>query len=214
MTNRPDRLLKVILVLTAFTMIVIWLPLIRGLMDGSSYQWGHSLLGKQFGGRGVSGDYWLLVLQAIIGVALVFLGWRGAKQPFHWLLLLWNASGVLNAFYNAIQFPEDYRLQGDTLGVDVSLAWVAPVFWSILMVLSLLWVTRDLKSGATKETPTWQKSNRVLLIITAAMLPVQFLLLRFGEPHGPRDQIGVILTMTQWFVFNLALVPRRITGSD
>jgi hypothetical protein len=207
MVQRSDRLLKVILTLTSFTMIIVWLPLIRGWMDGNSYAWGHSLFGKQFAGKGISGDYWLVVLQAVIGIALVYLGWRGAKQPFHWLLLLWNVSGFLNAFYNAIQFPEEYRFRGDTLGVDVSVAWVGPLFWSVLTVLSILWVVRDLKTGVAKETPKWDRSNWVLLSVAAAMLPLQFILLRFGQPHGTTDQIGVILTMLQWVVLNLSFVP-------
>lgn len=207
MVQRSDRLLNVILVLTSFTMIIVWLPLIRGLMDGATYSWGHSLFGKQFGGKGISGDYWLVVLQAVIAIALVYLGWRWANQPFHWLLLLWNASGVLNAFYNAIQFPGEYRFRGDTLGVDISVAWVGPLFWSVLTVLSILWVVRDLKTGVAKETRKWDLANWVLLSVAAAMLPLQFILLSFGEPNGTTDQIGVILTMLQWVVLNLSFVP-------
>lgn len=165
MAQKRNRLLKVILILTSFTMIIVWLPLIRGFMDGSTYAWGHSLFGKQFSGNGISGDYWLLVLQAVVAIAVVYMGWRGAKQPFHWLLLLWNVSGFLNAFYNAIQFPEEYRFRGDTLGVDVSVVWVSPLFWSVLTVLSILWVVRDLKTGGAKETTEWSQANLVLLLI-------------------------------------------------
>jgi hypothetical protein len=38
------------------------------------------------------------------------------------------------------------------------------------------------------------------------MLPLQFVLLRFGEPHGLRDQVGVVLTMLQWLILNLSFV--------
>ena len=66
MVWRPDRLLKAILIWTMITMIIVWLPLIRGLMDGDSYEWGNSFWGIQVGGQGVHGEYWLLLLQAII----------------------------------------------------------------------------------------------------------------------------------------------------
>lgn len=177
-------------------------------MDGNTYEWGHSFLGKNYGGRGLGGQYWLVALQAIIAVALVCLGWRGARQPFHWLLLSWNTSGAVNAFYNTINFPEDYRFRGDSLGVDVSVAWVGPIFWTALTLLSILWVARDLKRHRAKETPAWTRTNWVLLAIVVSLLPIQFLLLRFGEPHGTKDQIGVVLTMFQWLLLNLAFVAR------
>jgi len=39
MTWKPDRLLRIILLGTMVTMLFVWLPLVRGLMDGESYQW-------------------------------------------------------------------------------------------------------------------------------------------------------------------------------
>lgn len=209
-TNR--FLLRVILILTAFSMIVVWLPLVRGLMDGGTYEWGQSFLGKNFGGTGVSGDYWFVVLQAVIGLSVIYLGWRGAYQPFHWLLLLWNIPSAVNAFYHALRYPEQYRFRGDTLGVDIPVAWVSPLFWALLALLSILWVVRDLKQDKSREIPAWSRTNSVLLAITGSLLPFQFVLLRFGEPHGTTDQIGVILTMLQWLLLNLSFGAWRSTA--
>ncbi len=214
MSRKLDRLLKGILILTSATMIVTWLPLVRGIMDGSSYKWGQSFIGISLSGNGVSGQYWVLVLQAVVGISLVYLGWRGARPPFHWLLLLWNVPSAVNAFYNSIRFPEEYRFQGDTLGVDVSVAWVGPLFWGSLALLSIVWVVRDLKRGGGREVPTWTRRNTILMTLVIALVPIQFLLLRFGTPHGPNDQIGVILTMVQWILLNLSFVAWRIPVSD
>ncbi|MGH9966606.1 MAG: hypothetical protein ACREBG_02070 [Pyrinomonadaceae bacterium] len=202
MSPKPTRLLKVVLVLTAITMIAVWLPLIRGLMDGASYQWGNSFLSWSYGGQGLGGAYWLIALQAAFCVALLYLGWRGGRPPFHWILLLWNFAHAVDACYNALLFPERYRFQGDTLGVDVSLAWVGPVVFGGLAVLSLIWVVSDLKRHQTKPPPTWTRKSRILLWLTIGIIPVQFFLLRFGVPHGTTDQIGVLLTMLQWAVLN------------
>lgn len=207
MVWRPDRLLKAILIWTMITMVIVWLPLIRGLMDGESYQWGSSFWGFQVGGQGVRGQYWLLLLQALFGITLLYLGWRGARHPFHWLLLLWHIPLGVQAIYDAISSPEDYRFRGDTLGVDVSLAWVGPLLFGGFALLTVLWVIRDLRKGRQKAAPEWGRANYVLLLIAVSLLPVQFLLLRFGEQHGPRDQVGVILTMLQWVLINLGLFP-------
>ena len=137
MSWKPDKLLKAILIWTVLTFVIVWLPLVRGLMDGDSYQWGYSFWGWQASSHGIRGDYWLVVLQAILGIVLLYLGWRGAKQPFHWLLLLWHFSLATQAIYNSVTSPEDYRFRGDTLGVDLSLAWVGPVLFGGFALLSL-----------------------------------------------------------------------------
>jgi len=207
MAWKPDRLLKAILIWTVLTLIIVWLPLVRGLMDGASYQWGNSAWGFQFGGRGLGGDYWFLLLQAAFGLILLYLGWRGARQPFHWLLLLWHIQLALQSIYNSWTSPEDYRFKGDTLGVDISLAWVGPLLFGGFALLSIWWVVRDIKSGQQRTAPQWTLTNRVLLLIAVSLLPIQFVLLRFGPQHGPADQAGVILTMLQWVIINLGLFP-------
>jgi hypothetical protein len=212
--RKPDRLLKVILILTSLTMIVVWLPLIRGLMDGNSYEWGGSFLGNDYGGTGLGGQYWLVVLEAAIAIAIVYLGWRGARQPFHWLLLLWNVSGAINAFYNTIKFPEDYRIQGDTLGIDLSVAWVGPLFWSALTLLSVLWIVRDFRRSEAGVGAGWGRANTVLLVLVLGLLPIQFVLLRFGAPLSRMDQLGVVVTLLQWLMLNLAFAKRDPTPTE
>ena len=207
MTWRPDRILKLILIWTMITMILVWLPLVRGVMDGESYKWGGTFWGMQFSGSGVRGDYWVLILQALLGITLLYLGWRGAKQPFHWLLLLWHVPMGVQAFYDAITSPEDYRFRGDTLGVEISLAWVGPLLFGGVALLSLFWVVRDLRRSRDRVIVEWTRANRIFIFVVLCLLPIQFVLLRFGEPHGPGDQAGVILTMVQWVLITLALVP-------
>jgi hypothetical protein len=204
---KPDRLLRAILIWTGVTLVVLWLPLVRGLMDGESYQWGNSLWGMQLDGRGVRGDYWALLILVAFGISVLYLGWRGARAPFHGLLLLWNIPLGAQACYNAFTSPEDFRFKGDTLGVDVSLAWVGPVVFGGFALLSIVWVVRDWRKRAERIVPEWRRTNLILVLIAASLLPIQFVLLRFGEPNSTRDQVGVILTMTQWVLINCAIYP-------
>jgi hypothetical protein len=113
----------------------------------------------------------------------------------------------VQATVNAFSFPEEYRFRGDTLGVDISLAWVRPLFFGGFALLSVLWVIRDLRRAREKAIPEWNHTNRILLLLAISFLPIQFVLLRYGEPHGTTDQIGVILTMLQWLLINLGLFP-------
>ena len=67
--------------------VLVWLPLVRGATQGAAYRW---QLEPGTGGTGVGGDYALLIAAAALVGPLLFLGWRGARRPFHWLLLLFH----------------------------------------------------------------------------------------------------------------------------
>jgi hypothetical protein len=197
LAQKPDRLLRIILGWTAVTMVFVWLPLIRGPMDGPSYLWGTSYWGLSVGGSGVSGDYWLLVVQGLVGLSILAIGWRGARPPFHLLLLLWHGVLGSSAVYAALRNPDQYRFRGDTLGIDVSLAWAGPLFFGGFFVLAVLWTLRDRRRRERRIVPPWTRANTSWLAVLLAMLPVQFVLLRFGEVHGLTDRIGVLLTIAQ-----------------
>lgn len=206
---KPDRLLRVLLGWTAVTMIFVWLPLIRGLLDGASYQWGASYWGYRIRGAGTGGDYWLVAIQGLLGMSVLALGWRGARAPFHALLLAWHGVLGSNAIYAAVTSPESYRFRGDTMGIDVSLAWVGPLFFGGFLLLALWWVIRDCRSDGVRRAPAWGWANFAWLAILVLLLPVQFVLLRFGEPHGLTDKIGVVITIAQCLLLGRIFRPGR-----
>jgi hypothetical protein len=198
---QPDGLLKAILVYVGLSMIWIWLPLVRGLMDGPSYRWGWS---DQIHGSGVGGSYWVLVLTAAFCLAVLYLGWRGARPPFPWLLLIWQLSllgqSVALGLSGAV-------FEGDTLGIRIPLGWILAVADLFFLLLAAVWVVRRRQSSRAPAQLPWAPANLWLLAVVAGLLPAQFALLRFGEPDGLADQIGVILTLIQLGVLNAALYP-------
>src|SRR5215475_14707175 len=114
----------------------------------------------------------------LLKAILMYLGWRGAKRPFHWLLLLWHLPLSIGVTSIALRFPDDFRFRGDTLGVDVSLAWVGPLLFGGFALLSVIWVIRDLRRNQPQVILPLQGANHILLAIMLSLLPVQFLLLR------------------------------------
>lgn len=184
-----------------------WLPFVRGLMDGSSYEWGLGAIG----GSGLAGDYWVIALIVAFTATTLYLGWRGACGPFAPLLLLWHVPfGLLGLA--GVRFYRDAipPLRGDTLDFEMSLAWAA-LIPTVFAALAIWWVVRQARLGrsAVGQPPAWTKANRVIGWIALALVPLQFGLLRPGEPHDATDQIGVLLTMLQWVLLNLAVVPWR-----
>lgn len=207
MGKQPDRLLKAILIWTAFVGVFFWLPTVRGLIDGPSYEWGLGVIG----GNGLGGDYWVVALIAAFTATTLYLGWRGGRGPFAALLLLWHVPfGVLGLagvlFYRDAIPP----LRGDTLDFEMPLAWAA-LIPTVFAALAIWWVVRHIRGGwaVDRQPPAWTMANRVIGLIAVALVPLQIWMLRPGEPHDATDQIGVMLTMLQWVLLNLAAVPWR-----
>jgi hypothetical protein len=196
------RLLKGLLLWTALTTMVFWLPFVRGLFDSASYQWG----GFGFSGRGTDGDYWFVAVASILAIALQYLAWRGPRGAFYVLFGGWHLYLAFTTTAAAISDPASLRFQGDTLGVDVSFAVAAPVFMGIAAALVLFWIVRDARSATPRPSLTaWSVRNTRWVLALAALLPMQLVLLRVGEPHGTTDQIGVLITIAQWFLLSVAL---------
>jgi hypothetical protein len=203
-SEAKDRLRSFLLGFMALTMIILWLPLVRGLMDGDSYSWAGYYFGLRMQGSGIGGDYWKLVLVAAVAVAGLWYGWRGGRQPFHWVMPAWLLPIGGGALYVAFTEPEELRLRGDTLGMDISLV---PVAWLIaaIALAAVYWAVRDLRSGRKRAAPKWTAANSILFGVALAMVPFQFYLLHFGPPHDSTDAAGVVLTIGQWLLVNVAL---------
>lgn len=198
---KPDRILTVLVIWSAITFVVFWLPTARGLFDGPSYTW--SLFG--FSGRGISGEYWFPAVASMGAVGFFILAWRGAGRVFQAILILWHLLLAGGALHLAISQPDSFRFRGDTLGIDLSLAWGGPVLFGGFLLLTMLWVVR--RGQRTRVVPPLGAGNRKLAYAIAALVPLQFLLLRFGPPHGLSDQLGVLLTLAQWGAIAVAFYP-------
>ena len=200
---KPDRLLHITLIYIILSGITFWLPLSRGLLDGKSYSW-QGWMG--IGGAGVGGDYWILLILTTVLIAVVFTGWRGCRKPFSWLLIIWFFLLVIESsslFFSS----ETIYFKGDTLGVNLAIGKVIFPIDVFFLILSCFWIIRDRKTALHQHKPTWLKLNRWLLILFFCLLPLQFIFLRLFDQYKIFDQIGVFLTIFQWFLLNLSFYP-------
>jgi hypothetical protein len=141
---RKDPLLVVILWWTALVAgILVWLPLVRGATQGSAYRWA---LTAEVGGRGIGGAYWMLIPGFVFVASLLYLGWRGARQPFHWLLLLFHLPLAAAVTYAVWTDPQGFRFEGATMGLDVSLVVIGPLLFCGIAGAALVWVVRDIQA--------------------------------------------------------------------
>ena len=202
MSYRGARRLHIVLMgwLTV-TFVTAWLPFVRGAMDGPSYRWGGSLFGLQFGGAGLGGDYWYAAAMAAVGLGFLLLGWRRPNGPFRLLLIAWLALMFADTLYNVATAPDAYRFRGDTLGLDLNLAIVAPAFAAAMCGVALYW----LQQAPNLPVPPLARANIVLVTIAVALLPIQYVLLSTGQGQDSNDVVGVLLTMAGWAALSAGL---------
>jgi hypothetical protein len=209
LASRSQAVLRVLLSWTALVSgVLVWLPLVRGVTQGSIYRWAFA---PGIGGRGVGGDYWLLLVAAVFVGVLLYTGWRGARRPFHWLLLLFQVPLAGAVAYAVWRNPEDLRFEGATLGIDVSLAIAGPLLFGGFAALAVLWVVQDLRSGrvATLVPWVWTRATRVRAVLIAVLFPLEALLFRSGGIQSGANVVGVTLVFWQWVMINRALASAR-----
>ena len=198
----PDRVTRAALAFFTLTTLLFWLPAVRGAFDGASYQW--ALLA--FGGRGIAGDYWFPLLGACGALAVR----SGVCRGRRWAVLLltgWSVLVLSVAVWMTLSSPDDFRFRGDTLGMDVSLAWAGPLLLLVGLALSLIAAWRVWRHRP--QVSTWGVSNRRWLILLAGLLPLQLVLLRLGGAGSTLDRVGVLLTIAQWLLAGRIFRPRR-----
>lgn len=116
------------------------------------------------------------------------------RKLFGGLLALWWVNVFGNLIFDIIK-NEDTMFHGDTLIVHISISSIILP----LAVIALFLIFQVLRTEKQSVNISWTKKNSILLNIFLAMLPILFILLFSGEPHGITDQIGVIIAIAQSF---------------
>ena len=200
-------ILRWLLFTVAFVTIVSWLPLIRVLFDGVTYQWGTTWFGTGFNSAGLEGDWWMLPVQLAFATTVLYFGYRGPRKPFYTLLPLWFGLYFADIAFAFYKNPEGLMFHGDTLDLHFNMGYPLLGIAGALLVLAIYWLMRDQKAGNTYPQTPWSKRNKTLGIIAGVLMVPIYFLLSTGEPHATTDEIGVILIMIQWGIINAALYP-------
>lgn len=204
---RKNSGLKTLLsVIVSITFLIVWLPFLRAIFDGSSYNWGTEYFGFDIYGSGVNIDFIFVIIQLLFyAVFMISFYWVKNRNWFYGFLGLW----FINVFGNLISdilINGDTMFHGDTLNVHLSITWIVVPLSLLALVLIIFVIKEDLK--AEEELISWSPKNRLMLFVILGPLPVQGLLFAMGEPHGITDQIGVIISILQCFLIPLIMRPR------
>ncbi len=150
--QRFFKRLNLLLILTSLTFATSWLPFIRGISDGESYQWGTTFFGKLFYGSGTGGDFYYVLLNVAIGLGLMYtFYWGRRRNMFYLLLIIWYGSMIANSFYEVF-LGEGYMFHGDTLNVHLDLSFIIIPFMIVMGALVVKVIIEDRKHSFCSQS--------------------------------------------------------------
>lgn len=193
LVRKRNRNLRILGILGGFTFMIVWLPLLRCMFDGTSYTWGQTYFGVFMHSSGLSFQYLALVLMAAFYVAW-FISFHHLqnRRIFYLLSVGWWLHIFGNLYYELIT-EGDTVFHGDTLNVHVSLAAImVPLsVAAIWLVVRTILLDRKVPSQAPF---VW---NRGWAFILLSPLPIQAVFFATGPAHNLTDQIAVIVAILQ-----------------
>lgn len=193
--------------LTAFSLWTVWLPLTRTLTGGGSYGWGVDYFDVMYRGAGLEGHYLFLVLQAVLGIAIVYMGLRNPRAPFPALLVVWHGLNFANDVFK-LAMGELNVFYGDTGGVAFDWTLLSPLVTGGMFMIACAWALREsLRPENLPETAGWTRRNAYFLGGFAVYLAVVTMFERTGEAHGLTDLFVVSLNILAPVLLALVLFP-------
>ncbi len=203
--RKPRKVTNFLSILISLTFVIAWLPFIRSIFDGDSYQWGMRYFGLQLGGMGINEDFVFIVIQLFLYIFLIVSMYRVRNRKIYYLLLIWWWIHVFGNFISEIMMHGGSMLHGDTLNIHISTTWI--ILPLSLLTLVLVWL--EIKSDLLQHQLLipWSEKNSLLLGLFMVSIPIQGLLLADGEPHGLTDIIGVLMGIIQAFLMLFIFKP-------
>lgn len=201
----PNIWTNVLSLFISLTFMIVWLPFIRSLFDGTSYAWGTNYFGLTINGAGVTPSFIFLILQMSLYAAVIFGLYRMKNRKLYGGLLgIWWLNVFGNLLFDILK-NGDTMFHGDTMNVHVSISTIVIP----LAILALLLIIMVLRTEGKETFIPWTKKNRTLLYLFLGMLPILFILLATGTTSGTSDQIGVLLAITQCFYIPFIFRPYK-----
>lgn len=99
----------------------------------------------------------------------------------------------------------DTMFHGDSLNVHVSLTYFIVPYAAAVLLLMAKVIGEDMKTP--DQAIGWSLINHRLLVSFLIMLPLLYMLLSTGQPHGTTDQIGVLIAIGQYFFIPFIIRP-------
>lgn len=206
--RRPNGWSNTLMFVMSITFMIVWLPFIRSLFDGDTYQWGYTYFGNVISGAGLTPSFLFLIVQFALYAALIYGMYRMKNRMLYQVLLAIWWVNVFGNLLSDIIINGDTLFQGDTLGVQLSISMIV-IPLSILALVLLVMFIRTEKETQIVSPARWRPINQTLWLGFLISLPLVFVLLFFGEPHATTDEIGVLIAIAHCFYLPFVFKPYK-----
>ena len=209
--RRPDSWSTTLMILISLTFMIVWLPFIRSVFDGDTYQWGTNYFGLFISGAGITPSILFLVLQLAFYSVLIVGMYRMANRTlYHFLTIVWWTN-VFGNLISDILINGDTEFHGDTMDVHMSISFIVIPLSVLALGIVALFIRAE-KRYLIHQPLRMGSLNRKLGIGFLLSLPVLFCLLFFGEPHATTDEMGVIIAIAHCFYIPFIFKPYAATA--
>lgn len=191
----------VLIAMLTLSAVIFYLPTVRTLLEGETYEWGFTLFGRNHAGAGLSGDLPVLLCLFALAVIAFIAAWRGPRRLAGLLMTVWFGLHAANAVAQ-LQMGERFLFRGDTLNAAADLTWL---FVGLPAVAMLGALALAIAPGDRRERSVWTRANTVFTGLFVLILSAAAALLIYGTPHAQTDEWGVMLALANLLVANLAL---------
>ena len=205
--RKSNMLFNSLMIFSGITFMLVMLPLQRCLFDGSSYSWGMTYFGHNFFSKGIQPDYFILVPFLLLFILYFFSFYWIKNRTIFYIMLVWFwLHNFGNLLFDIIK-NGDTEFHGDTLDVHVSISSIVIP----LALIFLIWIIAVIRKDRKMEQVSipWSRQNDLKALFILGVLPIQAFLYATGEPHGLTDEISVIITILQSFLFGIIFIPLK-----
>jgi len=206
--RKSNVLFNGLMIFSGITFMLVLLPLQRCLFDGDSYSWGQQYFGVSFHSTGIESGYFILIPFLILYLAYFYSFYWIKNRTIFYILLVWFwIHNFGNLLFDIIK-NGDTMFHGDTLNVHVSISSIVIPFSILFLIWILVVIFKDRKLEDVEIA--WSKRNNLKALLILGILPIQALLYFTGESDGLTDEISVIITILQSFLFGIIFIPRKL----
>ena len=207
MAQSKDWLLGVLLTWTIITVVAPTITVYRAALQ-SNYPW--ALFG--FSGVGLSLSFLVIVATACLAWSIIYLGHRGASNPFGPLLIGWQAFLFLTIVYAVMTSESEAAIHAESAGVTIKLSLIGPLIIGSFLLLSIIWYWRHRHQPSVAVT--WPKKGKMLMGLTLALAPVIITLFILGDgAHTGYDSAGVMLVVMQCVIGAVAMSHQELADA-
>ena len=155
-------------------------------------------------GTGVDSALWVPLATTVVPWTIVALAPpRGHIRIFSAALVTWQAAVFAMFSYASLTLGSRMTLRGDTFGVELNVALIAPLLSGLALAASVWWVVKNRQLSRSTRPIPWRP--RVgwwigVAVVNSLAILTLFALRDGAPPHATSDRIAILLVVLQFFI--------------